>query len=110
MAVVDPGGLLAVVWAEDASGVLDDLPLLGDGRGEKQGVQSGASVRVAGDMRLDPDGGYVLLAMPMKTTRARLRRSTFASSSTPTFAPRRVRRTVVTLSTMIRLGASRPLP
>jgi hypothetical protein len=35
VAVVDLGGRLAVVWAEDASGVLDDLPLLGDGRGEK---------------------------------------------------------------------------
>jgi hypothetical protein len=33
--VVDLGGRFAVVWAEDASGALDDQPLLGDGRGEK---------------------------------------------------------------------------
>src|ERR1017187_1408018 len=48
--------------------------------------------------------------MPRKTTSARLRRRTFASSSTPTFEPSRERRTLVILSTMIRLGAPRPLP
>ena len=52
----------------------------------------------------------VLLAMPRKTTSARLRRRTPVSSRIPTFAPSRERRTVVTLSTMIRLGAPRPLP
>jgi len=51
----------------------------------------------------------VLLAMPTKTTSARLSRRTLASSSAPTFAPSLERRTVVTLSTMIRLGPSRPL-
>jgi hypothetical protein len=53
---------------------------------------------------------HALPAMPRKTTRARLSRRTLASSSAPTFVPSLDRRTVVTLSTMIRLGPSRPLP
>ena len=53
---------------------------------------------------------HVLPAMPRKTTSARLRRRTLASSSTPTFVPSLDRRTVVTLSTMIRLGPAKPLP
>lgn len=38
MIVVDFGGL-AVVGAEDAPGVLEEASLLGDGRGEEQGVE-----------------------------------------------------------------------
>jgi hypothetical protein len=37
--VVDLGGGLAVVRAEDAAGVLDEPSLLGDGRGEEKGIQ-----------------------------------------------------------------------
>jgi hypothetical protein len=39
VAVVDLGGGLAVVGPEDAPGVLDEPSLLGDGRGEEEGVQ-----------------------------------------------------------------------
>jgi len=37
--VVDLGGGLAVVGAQDAPGVLQEAALVGDGRGEEQGVQ-----------------------------------------------------------------------
>jgi hypothetical protein len=40
--VVDLGGGLAVVRAQDAVGVPDEASLLGDGRGEEEGVQRGA--------------------------------------------------------------------
>jgi hypothetical protein len=53
--------------------------------------------------------GHTLLAMPRKTTSARLSRRTLASSSAPVLMPSLERRTVVTLSTMIRPGPSRPL-
>ena len=39
MVVVDLGGGLVVVRAEDAAGVLDEPSLLGDGRSEEEGVQ-----------------------------------------------------------------------
>ena len=42
MVVVDLGGGLVVVRAEDAAGVLDEPSLLGDGRSEEEGVQRGA--------------------------------------------------------------------
>ena len=37
--VVDLGGGLAVVGAQDPAGVLDEASLAGDGRGEEQGIQ-----------------------------------------------------------------------
>src|SRR5258706_1088787 len=51
-----------------------------------------------------------LPAMPRKTTSARFSRRTLASSSAPSRAASFDRRTVVTLSTMIRLSAPSPLP
>src|SRR5258706_3917005 len=51
-----------------------------------------------------------LPAMPRKTTSARFSRNTLASSSAPSRAASFDRRTVVTLSTMIRLSAPSPLP
>jgi hypothetical protein len=40
--VVDFGGGFAVAGAQDASGVLDEPALEGDGGGEEQGVEGGA--------------------------------------------------------------------
>jgi hypothetical protein len=40
--VVDFGGGLPVVGAEDAPGVLDEPALAGDGRGEEEGVEGGS--------------------------------------------------------------------
>ena len=42
MVVVDLCGCPAVIGAEDAAGVLDEPSLLGDGRGEEEGVEGGA--------------------------------------------------------------------
>jgi hypothetical protein len=40
--VVNFGGGLPVAGAEDAPGVLDEPALVGDGRGEEEGVEGGA--------------------------------------------------------------------
>ena len=67
MVVVDLGGGLAAVRAEDAAGVLDEPSFLGDGRGEEEGVQRRAVESFPGvragrhDMR------------PAQTSSARLR-------------------------------------